>query len=81
MLIRSQNEEQLINLDTVQIIEIDLDEEENTCGIFCTYHDYYSVCIGEYRAPSRAKRVLRDIYKTYNDGYRAFFMPQDQEES
>lgn len=80
MLILAQNEEQLINLDTVQTIEIDLDEEENNCRILCTYHDYYSVCIGEYRAPSRAKRVLRDIYRIYSDGYRVFFMPQDQEE-
>lgn len=79
MLILTQNEEQLINLDIVQTIEIDLDEEENTCRVLCTYHDYYSVCIGEYKSLSAAKHALKKIKRAYNDGYRTTYMPEDQE--
>ena len=80
MLICSQNEEKLINMDTLQTVEITYDRRNDRYSISCEYPDY-AVLRGEYRTSSMAKRVLRDIYRSYNDGYRVFFMPQDQEEA
>lgn len=80
MLICSQNEEKLINMDILQTVEITYDRRNDRYSISCEYPDY-AVLMGEYRTSSMAKRVLRDIYRSYNDGYRVFFMPQDQEEA
>ena len=80
MLICSQNEEKLINMDTLQTVEITYDRRNDRYSISCEYPDY-AVLMGEYRTSSMAKRVLRDKYRSYNDGYRVFFMPQDQEEA
>ena len=79
MLICSQNEEKLMNMDTLQIVEIIYDRRNDRYSVSCEYPDY-AVLMGEYRTSSMAKRVLRDIYRSYNDGYRVFYMPQDQEE-
>ena len=80
MLIRSQNEEKLINMDTLQTVEITYDRRNDRYSISCEYPDY-AVIVGEYKSLSVAKRVLKDIYRAYNDGYRIFYMPQDWEES
>ena len=57
MLICSQNEEKLINMDTLQTVEITYDRRNDRYSISCEYPDY-AVFMGEYRTSSMAKRVL-----------------------
>ena len=80
MLKNSQNEEKLINMDSLQTVEITYDRRNDRYSISCEYPDY-AVIVGEYKTLSIAKKVLNGIRRTYSIGNRVFFMPQDQEEA
>ena len=73
MLIRSQDSEILINLNTLAGIEITKGSVKTTITTGCTY------LLGEYSTKAKAMKVLDMIQEAYVNGHIDYQMPADSE--
>ena len=76
MLIRSQNNELLVNFNVSAGIEI---EERNTKTVVTSYITGCSYLLGEYSTKAKAMKVLDMIQEAYVNGHIDYQMPDDSE--
>lgn len=76
MLIRSQNEEVLVNFDVSAGIEI---AEGTTKTVITSYITGCSYLLGEYSSKAKAMKVLDMIQEAYVNGHIDYQMPADSE--
>lgn len=66
MIIISQNKENIINFEKVNIINIyQLNKKQIGAWFSCNEEENNNVLLGEYATEERAKEVLQEIIKTY----------------
>ena len=75
MLIYSQDEDLVININAVPGIEIETDYNEGNYKILCLCYGN-SICIGEYDFFDRAERALNALRDAYKKKKRVFYIPK-----
>lgn len=79
MLIMAQDRNSIINTDTIAYFQID--RIASIRAVFAT-PGLASFCMGTYKSPEDCQKVLRDLFRIYEDeSAYAYAMPQKEEVS